>query len=96
VGTALVALPALLAAFFLGPPWLTVAVVALALAVGLFEFFSLLRARRIRPMRLVGLVLAAALFLDVISPGWLGVPFAPSACCCSSRSRCGGGATSSP
>jgi phosphatidate cytidylyltransferase len=77
VGTALVALPALLAVFFLGPPWLTVAVVALALAVGLFEFFSLLRARGIRPMRRVGLVLAAALFLDVISPGWLPVPFAP-------------------
>ena len=77
VGTALVALPALLAAFFLGPPWLTVAIVALALAVGLFEFFSLLRARGIRPMRRVGLVLAAALFLDVVSPDWLGVPFAP-------------------
>ncbi len=76
-GTALVALPALLAAFFLGPPWLTVAVVALALGVGLHEFSLLLRARGIRPMRRVGLVLAAAFFLDVISPGWLPVPFAP-------------------
>jgi phosphatidate cytidylyltransferase len=77
VATALVALPALLAAFFLGPPWLTVAVVALALGVGLFEFSSLLRARGIRPMPPVGLLLAAALFLDVISPGWMPVPFAP-------------------
>ena len=77
LATALVALPALLAALFLGPPWLTVAIVALALAVGLHEFASLLRARGIRPMRWVGLLLAVALFLDVISPGWLPVPFAP-------------------
>lgn len=77
VATALVALPALLAALFLGPPWLTVAVVALALCLGLLEFAALLRARGIRPMRGMGLLLAAALFLDVISPGWLSVPFAP-------------------
>jgi phosphatidate cytidylyltransferase len=77
VGTALVALPALLAAFFLGPPWLAVAIVALALVVGLGEFAALLRARGIRPMPLVGLPLAGALFFDVVSPGWLGVPFAP-------------------
>ena len=77
VGTALVALPSLLAALFLGPPWLGVAVVAAALAVGLHEFGALLGARGIRPMRHVGLLLAAALFLDVVSPGWLPVPFAP-------------------
>jgi len=77
VATALVALPALLAAILLGPPWLAVGVVALALAVGLREFSSLLRARGIRPMQRVGFALAAALFLDVVSPGWLVVPFAP-------------------
>ena len=77
MATALVALPALLAALFLGPPWLAVAIVAVALAVGLREFSSLLRARGIRPMQRVGFPLAAALFLDVVSPGWLGVPFAP-------------------
>ena len=77
VGTALVALPALLAAIFLGPPWLGVAVVAAALAVGLYEFSALLQARGIRPMRHVAFLLAAALFLDVVSPGWLPVPFAP-------------------
>lgn len=77
MGTALVALPLLLAAFFLGPPWLTVGIVAAALAAGLREFSALLRARGIRPMQRVGFVLAAALFLDVISPGWLPVPFAP-------------------
>jgi phosphatidate cytidylyltransferase len=77
VATALVALPVLLGAFFLGPPWLTVAVVAACLAVGLHEFGGLVRARGIRPMRRVGFPLAAALFLDVVWPGWLGVPAAP-------------------
>jgi phosphatidate cytidylyltransferase len=77
IATALVALPALLAALFLGPPWLAVVVVAACLAVGLHEFGSLVRARGIRPMRRVGFLLAAALFLDVVWPGWLGVPFTP-------------------
>lgn len=77
VGTALVALPLILAAVFLGPPWLTVALVAAALVVGLFEFFSLLRARGIRPMRRIGLVLAVALFVSVVWPAWLPVPLAP-------------------
>jgi phosphatidate cytidylyltransferase len=75
--TALVALPVLLAVFFLGPPWLTVAVVAAALAVGLHEFAALARARGIRPMTLVGLLLATAFFVDVVWPGWLGVRAAP-------------------
>jgi phosphatidate cytidylyltransferase len=77
VATALVALPALLAVLFLGPPWLAVAVVVLALAVGFHEFSSLLRARGIRPMPRVGFLVAATFFLDVVWPGWLGVPFAP-------------------
>ncbi|HEY8234207.1 MAG TPA: phosphatidate cytidylyltransferase [Vicinamibacteria bacterium] len=77
LATALVALPAVLAAALLGPAWLALAIVVLALGVGLFEFYALLRARGIRPMRLVGALLAAALFLDVVAPGWLPVPFAP-------------------
>jgi phosphatidate cytidylyltransferase len=77
VATALVALPAILAALLMGPPWLALAIVVIALAAGLAEFFALLRARGIRPMRLVGALLAAALFLDVVAPGWLPVPFAP-------------------
>jgi phosphatidate cytidylyltransferase len=75
--TAFIVLPVLLLAFLRGPAWLTVAIVGAFLAVGLFEFFALLRARGIRPMRRVGFVLAAALFFDVVAPGWLGVPFAP-------------------
>jgi len=77
VTTALVALPALLAALLLGPAWLGLAIVCAALWVGLFEFFALLRARGIRPLRTVGVLLAAALFLDIVAPGWLGVPTAP-------------------
>jgi phosphatidate cytidylyltransferase len=72
-----VALPALLAVFFFGPAWLGLTIVAAALLVGLFEFYGLLRARGIRPMRAVGLLLAAAFFLDVAFPGWYPVPFAP-------------------
>ncbi|PYQ16540.1 MAG: hypothetical protein DMF79_18490, partial [Acidobacteria bacterium] len=79
VGTALVALPALLAAFFLGPPALGVGLVALAAGIGLFEFFGLMRARSVRPLRRTGLVLAGAMFLDVTYPQWYGAPFWPLA-----------------
>jgi phosphatidate cytidylyltransferase len=68
VQTALVALPLVLAAIFLGPPWLAVALVAVALAVGLVEFFSLLRARGLRPMQRVGFLLAVAFFAGVVWP----------------------------
>jgi phosphatidate cytidylyltransferase len=77
VGTALVALPALLALLLLGSAWLVIGVVALALALGLLEFFSLLGARGISPMRWVGLCFAAILFIDVVSPGRPGVALAP-------------------
>jgi phosphatidate cytidylyltransferase len=77
MATALVALPALLAVFFLGPRWLTVAVVAVALTLGLREFERLVRARGIRPLARVGYLMAAALFLDAVFPSWLPVPLAP-------------------
>jgi phosphatidate cytidylyltransferase len=72
-----VALPALVAALLAGPPWLAVGLVALALAVGLVEFFALLRARGVRPMPLAGVLLAGALFLNVVVPGVSPVPLAP-------------------
>jgi phosphatidate cytidylyltransferase len=74
-----VALPALLLVLFAGPPWLTVAVVALALALGLAEFFGLLRARGIRPMQRVGILLGAVFFLEVCWPGVALVPILPLA-----------------
>ena len=77
VVTALVLAILVIAVFFATPPWATVALAVAALSVGLFEYFGLLRARGIRPMRRIGFLLAAALFLDVAWPGWLGVPFSP-------------------
>jgi phosphatidate cytidylyltransferase len=72
-----VALPALVAALFLGPPWLAVLLVAAALAVGLVEFFGLLRARGVRPMQRVGFLLAAVVFMEVVWPAATEVPLAP-------------------
>ena len=71
------ALPLLLLAVFRGPPWLAVALVALALTVGLVEFFGLLRAREIRPMRRIGFLLAAAFFAEVAWPGGSPVSLLP-------------------
>jgi phosphatidate cytidylyltransferase len=71
VVTALVALPPLLVANFAGPPWLGAGLVGLAVLLGLFEFFGLLRARGLRPLQRTGLVLAAALFLELAAPGLL-------------------------
>ncbi len=79
VATALVALPLLLAALFLGPPWLAVALAAAALAMGLFEFFGLLHARGIRPMPLASFVLAAAFFGEVVWPVAHPLPLLPLA-----------------
>jgi phosphatidate cytidylyltransferase len=78
VATALVALPALLAALFLGPPVLGIAVVAVALVLGLVEFYGLLRARDLRPLTSAGFLVAAFVFGSVVSPGWY-APFWPLA-----------------
>ncbi len=77
VATAVVALPALAAALFLGPPALGVGLMAAATLVGLFEVYSLLRARQIRPLVLTGLLLAAAMFVEVAWPGGPGAPWWP-------------------
>jgi phosphatidate cytidylyltransferase len=77
VTTAVFVLPALLAALFLGPPGLCVAIVAGAVLVGLFEFFGLLRARGLHPLRRTGLVLATIMFVEVAYPAWFGAPVWP-------------------
>jgi phosphatidate cytidylyltransferase len=78
VGTALVALPPLLAALLLGPPLLGVLIVAAAVAIGALEYFRLLEARQLEPFRLCGVVLLASVFLDVTYAGHPGPPLAPA------------------
>ena len=75
--TALIVLPTIVVVAFRGSPAVGVAVMAAAAAIGLFEFFALMQARQVRPLRGSGLVLAAAMFLDVVYPGWYGAPLWP-------------------
>jgi phosphatidate cytidylyltransferase len=77
VATAAVAIPAIVAALFLGPPALIVAIVAAALLVGLWEFYGLARARSLEPFRATGLLVAALLFVEVVYPEWLRGPVWP-------------------
>jgi phosphatidate cytidylyltransferase len=70
VGTALVALPLLLLALFLGPDWLFVGIVAGAVAIGAWEFFDLAQKTSLPPFRAAGLVVTAALFLEVAFPAF--------------------------
>jgi phosphatidate cytidylyltransferase len=82
VGTAAVALPALLALMFLAPPRATVALVAVAAFLGLWEFNALLAARGVRPFRLVGGLVAAGVFAEVVAvdaPALWAVPVLPLA-----------------
>jgi CDP-diglyceride synthetase len=68
VATAAVALPLLLAAFFLGPPLLAAGIAAAAVLVGLWEFFGLMKARGLAPFHVPGVVLLAAIFIEVARP----------------------------
>jgi phosphatidate cytidylyltransferase len=68
VATAVVVLPLLLAAFFLGPPLLAAGIAAVAVVIGLGEFFGLMKARGLVPFPVPGVVLLAAIFLDVARP----------------------------
>jgi phosphatidate cytidylyltransferase len=68
LATAAVALPLLALALFWGPPMVLVAVVAAAAALGLWEFDALLGARGVVPLRVTGLVLAIAFFLQTVRP----------------------------
>ena len=68
VATAAVALPLLLAAFFLGPPLLAAGIAAAAVLVGLWEFFGLMNARGLAPFHVPGVVLLMAIFVEVARP----------------------------
>jgi phosphatidate cytidylyltransferase len=68
VATAVVVLPLLLAAFFLGPPLLAAGIAAVAVVIGLGEFFGLMKARGLAPFPVPGVVLLAVIFVDVARP----------------------------
>jgi phosphatidate cytidylyltransferase len=69
LATAAVGLPLLLAGLLLGPPIVGVAIVAAAALLGGAEFFRLLAAGGVAPLRGVGFVLLAVIFVDVARPG---------------------------
>lgn len=77
VATALVVLPAILATLFFGSPAMGVALVAAAMVLGLREFFGLVEARGIAPMRTLGFLLMAVVFLEEAYPGWASGPVWP-------------------
>jgi phosphatidate cytidylyltransferase len=77
--TALITLPLIGAALFFGPRSLGIGIVVLALLLGLHEFFALLAARQLKPMRRTGYVLAASMFLEIAYPGWYPTPLWPLA-----------------
>jgi phosphatidate cytidylyltransferase len=68
VGTAAIALPLLALLLFKAPPIATVAVIAVACAVGLWELFDMLDAGGLGPFRIIGAACAAVLFVSVIRP----------------------------
>jgi phosphatidate cytidylyltransferase len=78
VGTAVIALPLLVLLLFKAPPVATVALVAVACAIGLWELFAMLAARGLVPFRAVGAVCAAAFFLSIAEPGLLAAPALPA------------------
>lgn len=70
IGTAVVALPLLLAGMLWAPAWVGFAIVTVAVALGAWEFDGLLRARDVKPLRLAGALLTAALYVRVAFSGW--------------------------
>jgi phosphatidate cytidylyltransferase len=78
VGTAAVALPLLILLLFKAPPMATVALVAVACAIGLWELFALLAAGGLAPFRVAGPACAALLFLSIAEPAVAVVPALPA------------------
>ena len=68
LATAAIGIPLLALALFWGPPMVIVAVCAVVAAIGLWEFYALLSARGVAPLRVTGYVLAAAFFIQTVRP----------------------------
>jgi phosphatidate cytidylyltransferase len=78
VATAVVALPLLLAALFLGPAWLGVAILAAAVLLGMWEFLELMAARGLAAEPVTGALVLAAVFTQV-AYGWPPLALWPAA-----------------
>ena len=78
LATAAVAIPLLLAALFLGPPWLVVALVASAVLLGMWEYMGLMSARGLVPEPITGALALAGVFTQV-AYGWPAFPLWPLA-----------------
>ncbi len=78
LGTAAVAIPALLLVLFKAPPRASVLLVAIACALGLWEFWLLLTRGGVRPFRAAGAAVTALFFMETLGGGdlsWtLGAP----------------------
>ena len=68
LATAAIGVPLLALGLFWGPPMLMVGVGAVTAAIGLYEFYALLAARGVTPLRVTGFVLAIAFFLQTVRP----------------------------
>lgn len=77
VATAAVALPLLVAALFLGPPWLIVAIIAAAVLVGMWEYVEMMAARGLPVEAVTGALGLAAVFTQV-AYGWPGFTLWPA------------------
>ena len=76
--TALVVLPLVIVALFLGPPLVIVALAGLVVLLGMREFCRLAESRGLVPARLTGILLGTAIFAEMARPGWSGVPLWPA------------------
>lgn len=70
IGTAIVALPLLLAGMLWAPAWVGFAIVTVAVALGAWEFDGLLRARGLRSFRILGAPMLAWLYMQVARGAW--------------------------
>jgi phosphatidate cytidylyltransferase len=68
LATAAIGIPVLALSLFWGPPIVIVLVAAATSAIGLHEFYALLAARGITPLRITGFLLAAAFFVQPVRP----------------------------
>jgi phosphatidate cytidylyltransferase len=79
MATAVVVLPLLTLTLFRGPAWLLEVVVGVAALLGLNEFFGLLLARGLRPLRVSAILLAGLVFFEAAHPALAHPPVVPLA-----------------